>query len=266
MTRLIWNYPTSTESVPLLKQIFSNPSCPCCKQQPLLTPTDKQSQSDGSTYSEYLQVFVCPECGWWFISKDSWSSYCDDRDRAFRNVYATGAALARYSALLDSEQITLLCNEVKQHLLGKGVSKAWGAMEDATLMILKEFGYQARATARSKDGGVDIILDHPVKGTVYVQVKHSKNKIGVEILRELVGTMCIRGINDALLVTSSGFTKGVQRERDSASNAGRIVELIDGERFIAALNLSSKLHIPKLDEILTVAQPLTPILGEIRDL
>jgi HJR/Mrr/RecB family endonuclease len=266
MTRLIWNYTTHTESVPLLKRIFSNPSCPCCKQQPLLTPTDQQSQSNGSTYSEYLQVVVCPECGWWFISKDSWSSYCDDRDRAFQNVYATGAALARYSALLDSEQITLLCNEVKQHLLGKGVSKAWDAMEDATLMILKEFGYQARATARSKDGGVDIILDHPVKGTVYVQVKHSKNKIGVEILRELVGTMCIRGINDALLVTSSGFTKGVQRERNSASNAGKIVELIDGERFISALNLSSKLHIPKLDEILTVAQPSTPILGEIRDL
>jgi Restriction endonuclease len=265
MTQLIWNYPTSTESVPLLKQVFSNPFCPCCKQQPLLTPRDKQA-SYGSNYSEDLQIFVCPECGWWFISKDSWSSYCDDRDRAFRNVYATGAALARYSALLDSEQITLLCNEVKQHLSGRGVSKAWDAMEDATLMILKEFGYQARATARSKDGGVDIILDHPVKGTVYVQVKHSKNKIGVEILRELVGTMCIRGINDALLVTSSGFTKGVQCERDSASNAGRIVELVDGERFIAALNLSSKLHIPKLDEILTVAQPSTPILGEIRDL
>jgi Restriction endonuclease len=266
MTRSIWNYPTNTESVPLLKRIFLNPFCPCCKQQPLLTPTDKQSQSNGSTYSEYLQVVICSECGWWFISKDSWSSYCDDRDRAFRNVYATGAALARYPALLDSEQITLLCNEVKQHLSGKGVSKAWDAMEDATLMILKEFGYQARATARSKDGGVDIILDHPVKGTVYVQVKHSKNKIGVEILRELVGTMCIRGINDALLVTSSGFTRGVQRERNSASNAGKIVELIDGEHFIAALNLSSKIHTPKLDEILTIAQPSTPILGEIRDL
>lgn len=155
---------------------------------------------------------------------------------------------------------------MKQHLSGKGVSKAWDAMEDATLMILKGFGYQARATARSKDGGVDIILDHPVKGTVYVQVKHSKNKIGVEILRELVGTMCIRGINDALLVTSSGFTRGVQRERNSASNAGKTVELIDGKRFISALNLSSKLHTPKLDEILTIAQPSMPILGEIRDL
>jgi HJR/Mrr/RecB family endonuclease/uncharacterized protein YbaR (Trm112 family) len=266
MTRSIWNYPTSTESAPLLKQVFSNLSCPCCSQQPLLTPTDKQSQSDGSNYSQYLQVLVCPECGWWFASKDSWSSYCDDRDKAFRHVYATGAALARYSALLDAEQITLLCSEVQQHISGRGVSKAWGAMEDATLMVLKDFGYQARATARSKDGGVDIILDHPVKGSVYVQVKHSKNKIGVEILRELVGTMCIHGINDALLVTSSGFTKGVQCERNSASNVGRVVELVDGERFIAALNLSSKLHIPKLDEILTVAQPSTPILAEERDL
>jgi HJR/Mrr/RecB family endonuclease len=218
-----------------------------------------------ATLNIYKLLFVLSVVGGLY-QKIVRPGYCDDRDRAFRSVYATGAALARYSALLDSEQIILLCKEVKQHLSGRGVSQAWGAMEDATLMILKDFGYQARATARSKDGGVDIILDHPIKGTVYVQVKHSKNKIGVEILRELVGTMCIRGINDALLVTSSGFTKGVQCERDSASNAGKIVELVDGERFIAALNLSSKLHIPDLDEILTVAQPSTLILSEERNL
>jgi hypothetical protein len=64
-------------------------------------------------------------------------------------------------------------------------------------------------------------------------------------------------------VTSSSFTKGVYCERDAARASGKIVELVDGERFIAALNLASKLT-PALNDILAVAKPRTTIVWEER--
>lgn len=268
MQRSIWSYPASTEFIPLLRQVFLSQICPCCIKQPLLAPEISESQSDGYRYSKYLQVLVCSECGWWFVSNDSWDSSCGSvPDSALRHVVVTGAALANYTlGFLDNTKLNLLCTEVEQHLLSRGVSSAWDIMEDATLAILRNFGYQAQATARSKDGGVDIVMEHSTQGTVYVQVKHSRNKVGVHVLRELIGTMCIRKVNDALLVTSSGFTKGVYWERDAASASGKIVELVDGERFIAALNLTSKLAPPTLNDILTIAKPRTTIVWEEREI
>lgn len=268
MPRAIWSYPSFTNSIPLLRQVFLSQICPCCIKQPLLAPAVKESQSDGHRYSEYLQVLVCSECGWWFISKDSWDSSCGSvPDNALRHIVVTGASLANYTlGSLDHARLNLLCTEVEQHLLSRGVSSAWDVMEDVTLAILRDFGYQAHATTRSKDGGVDIVMEHLTQGTVYVQIKHSRNKVGVHVLRELIGTMCIHNVNDALLVTSSGFTKGVHRERDAASASGKIVELVDGERFIAALNLASRLVPPTLDDILTVAKPCTTIVWEEREI
>ncbi|WP_437953679.1 restriction endonuclease [Sorangium sp. So ce296] len=122
-------------------------------------------------------------------------------------------------------------------------------MEDATAAILRSFGYQARVTARSKDGGVDIILDSSTRGTIFVQVKQSRNKVDVEVFCELVGTMYVEGVHSGMLVTSSRFTGPTKHLAGRAQARGIVVELVDGERFLAALNLCARLRPPTLKDI-----------------
>jgi restriction endonuclease Mrr len=209
-----------------------------------------------------MDITVCPDCGWWLASKDTWDSSCGSvPDRAIRCTRATGAALQRYGSGPTGSSLEQLRDEIELHVRGKGNSDAWAAMEDATLAILNSMGYHVVATTRTKDGGVDVLLEHTSFGRVCVQVKHSKNKIGVRVLRELIGTMCIHSANDGLLVTSSAFTRGTEDERDLAQeNAGRVIELVDGRQFLAALNLTSRDKPPTLDEIAAVAEPSVEII------
>jgi len=176
-------------------------------------------------------------------------------DRALRNLTATGAALRTFSPGPDEKQLVTLESEIKAHLNGTGPSVAWAALEDATKGIFREFGYQARVTARSKDGGIDVIVDHAEFGEVYAQVKHTKNKVGVRVLRELVGIMAINGATNSLLVTSSDFTRGVAKEQALAAKKGFIVELVDGSHLLASLNLTYRRAPPTLSEVADVAKP-----------
>ncbi|MCW0080577.1 restriction endonuclease [Burkholderia pseudomallei] len=160
----------------------------------------------------------------------------------------------------------MLEDEIKAHLFGRGSSTAWAALEDATKGVFREFGYDARVTARSKDGGIDVIVDHDDHGEVYAQVKHTKNKVGVRILRELIGTMVINGATNSLLVTSSRFTRGVTQEQALAAQRGFVVELVDGNELLASLNLTYRRSPPTVDEVMAVARPTVELIRDEVDI
>ena len=205
----------------------------------------------------------CELCGWWFVSRDTWDSSCGSMpDRALRSLAATGAALRTFSPGPDDQQLDMLEREINSHFLGDGTSAAWAALEDVTKGVFREFGYDARVTARSKDGGIDVILDHAKFGDIYAQVNHTKNKVGVRVLRELVGTMAINGATNSLLVTSSGFTRGVTKEQALAAQKGFIVELVDGRRLLASLNLTYRRVPPTLPEVMGVARPNVQLIWD----
>ncbi|WP_260292302.1 restriction endonuclease [Sedimenticola hydrogenitrophicus] len=263
MTTSIWQYRSYTQSAPLLTTVFRNSTCPCCANSSNLTVSDREDESDGSRYSEYVKVMCCDLCGWWFVSRDTWDSSCGSvPDRALRTITATGAALRTFSAGPDDSQLALLESEIESHLLGHGTSGAWAALEDVTKGVFREFGYDSRVTARSKDGGIDVIVDHEEFGDVYAQVKHTKNKVGVRVLRELIGTMAINGATNSLLVTSSSFTRGVKKEQVLAAQRGFAVELVDGSRLLASLNLTYRRTPPSLSEVLGVAKPNVQLIWE----
>ncbi|WP_157651618.1 restriction endonuclease [Burkholderia ubonensis] len=201
------------------------------------------------------------------MSKDTWDSSCGSvPGRALRDVTATGAALKTFSPGPDDSQLTVLESEIEAHLLGHGTSRAWATLEDVTKGVFREFGYDARVTARSKDGGIDVIVDHAELGDIYTQVKHTKNKVGVRVLRELVGTMAINGATNSILVTSSGFTRGVTKEQALAAQRGFVVELVDGSHLLASLNLTYRRTPPSIVEVLDVAKPNVKLISEEVDL
>lgn len=263
MTRPIWEYRAQTTFAPLLRDVFTRSTCPCCVAVQLLAPSDAASQSDGRRYTEHLEVLTCQSCGWWFACRNVYDSSCGSNpDSAVHVVDAAGAALETYAELLDRATLLLLRDEVEQHIKGRGSSSAWAAFEDATGAILKSFGYRTRVTNRAKDGGIDAILDHPSAGTVFVQVKHSKNKVNVRVLRELVGTMVLHGSKTGLLVTSSTFTEDTHVLKRAYDPRGLAIELVDGERFLSALKLSTRLEPPTFAEVLRIAGSLTSLIYE----
>jgi hypothetical protein len=229
----------------------------------LLALNDEAGEHDARRYTEERKALTCGSCGWWFAYREAYDSSCGAKpDWAIHIVTATGAALQTYGEFPDPQTLMVLQSEVEQHMMGVGTSSAWAALEDATAAILRNFGFDVRVTARTKDGGVDIILDHPSDGTVFVQVKHSRNKVDVRVFRELVGPMMLGGVHRGLLVTSSTFTEDVYALKDTANLRGFPVELVDGERFLSALKLSTRLQAPTLAEVLAVAAPLIPLAQE----
>jgi hypothetical protein len=252
----IWRYSHQTISRELLNNTFKWKNCPCCEDQGLFS-SDRESYSHGVQFSRYLSIFVCETCGWWLVCRETVEdlSCGESWETPWQKVWATGAALEIFSDFPDRKSLIDLQSEIQDHLNGSGKSFSWGIFEDTTTAILRSMGYIARATAKSKDGGIDVILDHSKYGQIYTQVKHSKNKVGVRVLRELIGTMVLRGSTQGLLVTSSRFTQGLTKEQIMAESKGFSIELIDGERFLASLNLSTRTRPPKLDEVRDIAKP-----------
>jgi restriction system protein len=92
-------------------------------------------------------------------------------------------------------------------------------------------GYAVTETGGVADGGVDLIL---TKGgeTYLVQCKHWKAyKVGVNVVRELLGVMVTRGAAGGYLVTSGVFTDEARRFAE-ASN----IALIDGQKLAYLMN------------------------------
>jgi hypothetical protein len=75
-------------------------------------------------------------------------------------------------------------------------------------VVFRRAGFRAELTATSGDQGVDIWL-YTERGKEIVQCKAHREPIGPAVARELYGTLQHFGAPAAILVSTSGFTKGV---------------------------------------------------------
>lgn len=89
--------------------------------------------------------------------------------------------------------------------------------EEIVAELLAGFGWEVSLTSRTKDGGYDIlgvVKDAPgLESTWVVECKKygATNKVGIELARQLYGVKWNLGVSNALLVTTSTFTNGVQQ-------------------------------------------------------
>jgi restriction system protein len=92
-------------------------------------------------------------------------------------------------------------------------------------------GYTVTETGGVADGGVDLILTKAGE-TYLVQCKQWKAyKVGVNIVRELLGVMVSQGAAGGYLVTSGVFTNEARRFAESSN-----IALIDGEKLAYLMN------------------------------
>jgi len=100
---------------------------------------------------------------------------------------------------------------------------SWRDFEQFTAAAFRNHGYFTQDTNDGSDGGIDLVLKKDDE--VYlVQCKHWRsNKVGVQVIRELLGVMASRGAAGGFVVTAGEYTKEAK-----AFAEGRNIELIDG--------------------------------------
>lgn len=124
--------------------------------------------------------------------------------------------------------------------LQKGLTH--GEFEELTADLLRAVGYQARVTAYSQDGGVDVIAHRDPLGVepplIKVQCKHRTAPIGAPEVQQLIGT---QSANELLLfVTLGAYTKdaiAIERTRSG-------LRLLTGED-VVTLTLQNYASLPQ---------------------
>ncbi|MBI4306979.1 MAG: restriction endonuclease [Chloroflexi bacterium] len=84
----------------------------------------------------------------------------------------------------------------------------WDELERAVAALLEQQGWSTRVSPSGPDRGVDILASHSTGLLLAVQVKHWKQgRVGRPILQQLVGSAMMAGANEALCVSSGGFSQ-----------------------------------------------------------
>ena len=92
--------------------------------------------------------------------------------------------------------------------------------EDLIAHLLEKFGWSVEPMDYTKDGGIDIIavrrVDPNVDFRMMVQCKKfsQTRKVGVEVVRELFSVKWENAFHQAMIATTSSFTKGAVAKAD----------------------------------------------------
>jgi HJR/Mrr/RecB family endonuclease len=105
--------------------------------------------------------------------------------------------------------------------------------------VFKNQGFQVEVTRSSKDGGYDLILLNDSSYQTIVEVKCYKQRVGVELVRQLRGVQLRENAKSAVLVTASSFTRGAVLEAKAATpnEYGFELQLIDANDILKLLDV-----------------------------
>lgn len=107
---------------------------------------------------------------------------------------------------------------------------SWREFEMLVGEWFRRQGYAVTETCNGADGGVDLVLSRDGE-TYLVQCKQWKAfKVGVSIIRELLGVMAARGAAGGFVITSGVFTEEAKRFAADVN-----ITLIDGQKLSGLL-------------------------------
>lgn len=144
---------------------------------------------------------------------------------------------------LDLNDVSIPLEEVKNFLIAKYEGRHDlhpRLFKETVASVFRDLGYQARVTAYSGDGGIDVVLDGPDNTEIGVQVKRYKDSVSVEQIRAFTGALLLGGYTKGIFVTTSRFQSGASKTANLAMVRGIPIELIDANRLYDALRLSQR--------------------------
>ncbi len=200
---------------------------------------------------------VCPACGWWAITGVIGGTF-GQADPFTPGQYCQ-RDVAAYAALanLDLTAESIPLEDVRRYLAARAEAGSVlhpRLFEETVASVFRDFGFAARVTAYSGDGGIDVILDGIEGRTIGVQVKRYRDTIKVEQIRSLVGALVINGHCGGVFVTTSDFQRGCYATAAAAARRNLPVTLVTGEEFLSALRVA---NVRSFDDYRLDAPPFT---------
>jgi len=110
-------------------------------------------------------------------------------------------------------------------------------MEEVVKGVYENIGYSVELTSYQKDGGIDLYILRNGDRVSGVQVKRSKNVIGVDQIRSFAGALIIDGLDEGVFVTTSSFTGPAMNAVKSLAQKDVRIELLDSRRLYDCLGL-----------------------------
>lgn len=195
----------------------------------------------GDIVERKVCLHICPMCGWWVAE-----------DRAVLPAMQWqhwAITLASAPVLLDLglDDIELPIQEVRRYLARDFERRAVmhpRLFELTVASVFADFGYEARATAYSNDGGIDVVLQAASGERIGVQVKRQRDSVGVEQIRSFLGALILGKFRRGAFVASSRFSTGAMRAARNITEAIMPVELIDCEKFFDILGCAQLSRAP----------------------
>lgn len=91
----------------------------------------------------------------------------------------------------------------------------WRKFEELVAELYERQGYEVELTRGSKDGGVDIYALHRAPNAKFLTVvdvkkHHAKNRVGVELVKQLRSTAADANAHMGVIATTSYFTRGAK--------------------------------------------------------
>ncbi len=160
------------------------------------------------------------------------------------------ALIAQYilPAIFGIGAVISFINQLKSKKLYGDVATAktklddisWQEFEVLTGEHFRQQGYQVEDTGSGADGGVDLVLRK--NGEKYlVQCKHWKAyKVGVKLVRELLGVMVGKGATGGIMVTSGEFT--IDAKKFASENN---IQMINGNVLNSIVAKSKRITDPR---------------------
>ncbi|MCC6989680.1 MAG: restriction endonuclease [Acidobacteria bacterium] len=94
----------------------------------------------------------------------------------------------------------------------------WRQFEDLVARLLEQFGWEVTPMGYTKDEGVDIVavrkVSPDINFSMMVQCKRYSDarKVGVEVVREVWSVKWAQGFQQAMIATTSSFTRGARHQ------------------------------------------------------
>lgn len=245
----IWKHADSLRDDETVKQLADTKQCPHCKTPltKLRENINREKPNDGGSLTgmAYNAKF-CMLCGWWVINSTLVRSTSFDFNS---DKLAAVASLKN----LDLSDLSIPIEDIRSFLTAKYDELQHlhpRLLEQTVASVLVPEGFTSLVTGYTKDEGIDAIFYSPNGNETGIQVKQSKNKIGVEQIREFTGALVMRGITEGAFVTTSDYTRGAKKGAKEATKRGYTIELYNAERFYEALKLYQRRRYQDKEELI----------------
>jgi len=234
--RPMWIYKDIVRDAQAVRAVIDVRDCVFCQQKMKLIKEDISHPQSGID-AVVLSITFCTMCGWWTKKRDVFTFF----DNFNTTNYADGAVGSLRE--LDVSDQSVPVEEIRSYLAARYDQRfhvdPW-RFEEVVASVYKDIGYRSRVTARSGDGGIDVVLDGPGNSEIGIQVKRYRDKIKVEQIRSFVGALYLKRMLRGIFITTSAFQSGAEDVARLSRARGIPIELVDADKFYQALGIAQR--------------------------